>query len=227
MKRRALVGVAGALVVVAIVTFAVTRAVRQHDAAVGGGVRSGPSASEDGVSPQEMYRLLSADERRAVDSVQGADAKALFTRLYYLANNRLSGDAGELSPFLDAVEAHRVLAPKEAETSAWRDSYLQTVPSLTFLARAWVQVGPFPGMRERLIAGAVKCGGERDETLKYGAACLLITLRDYPPSPLPPEANNALESLLNNDYVNHLITTRWYGEMDKAAVAVGRAPRPK
>lgn len=224
MKKK-LVALAGAGVVVGLVSIATYRGLWPKDRAapVRGPVAASP---ETELTEATMRQVLTAKERERVDSFEDADKREYFTKLWYYNKDRFTGDPGELLPFLLAAESHRPLARGERETPEWQLTSSRAEPGLSVLGRAWAQAGPFPELRSRLIEAAMRCAADRYETMQYSAACLLIALSEYPPDPLPPEAQATLERLMANDFVAHMINARWKWreQLDHAMVAVGRTP---
>lgn len=225
MKRKQVVGLVSAVVVVGIVSLAAYRGVwPAYREAPGRGPGGATPATE--LTEAGMRQVLTAKEREYVDSMEDADRRAYFTKLWYFNKDRFTGDPGELLPFLLAIESHRPLARGEGETPEWNDLSSRAEAGMSVLGRAWVQAGPFPELRSRLIEAAVRCAGDRYETMQYSAACLLIALSEYPPDPLPAAAQATLDRLMANDLIAHLVNTRWKWreKLDEAMVAVGRAP---
>lgn len=169
------------------------------------GATLGPSQSErDDRAILSLYSGLSPEEKSAADAHTDSRTRALLIRAFaYKA--RASGSVDDIEPFLDEIEQCRARALGTPAREDDFDASLRAITSMAFLARAWARSWPIEGTRERLIAAAVRCAQDRDEVVRLQGATLLRVIEPMPPSSLPTEAQEALRTLMQNQYVAHEI----------------------
>jgi hypothetical protein len=167
---------------------------------------------------ERALALLTDQERQVVENTADRDYRRVV--LFGLAyRDEFSGDPSQLEVFLDAMRSFRMPDPDDPE--AWES--WQIVPtSLAFIARAWVQAGPYPSLEEECVRVAMRYGSESDELFRLQSAALLEVVRRHRPDrQLPAPAAAMLRDLRSDVWVETELQ-RQLDVLREAAAVAGR-----
>jgi len=161
---------------------------------------------------------LPGAQRELVEGYDDLDYRDALVGSLYL-RDRLTGDPEEMTLFLSLLQRYDASQPISA---AGFDESQTASLSLSFLARAWVQVGPVTGVEAECMREASRLLADRDVIVRTQAAALLEAIRRLRTDHrLPDEAQRLLETALSNDTIRFELGRQLEVLRDAASV-VGR-----